>query len=107
MDTAQIREIITQYLQTAHTAAYWFEDASARAVMELIYRQDIWDGDFRARYPAVRDKQIPAMDAAEIRTVLTWIACMERTHEGTFDESIRSGRLEALLRRWLALLPRA
>lgn len=101
-----IREIITQYLQTAHTAADWFEDASARAVMELIYRPDIWDGDFREHYPAIRGKQIPAMNAAEIRTCLTWLACTERTFEGTFDESIRSGRLGALLRQWLALLPR-
>ena len=98
----EFRHIAEQYLSQEHTEP-WTDDESASQLVSCIYHSGLWDKGFRDRFPALAKKKISTIDEDDIRAYLTMVVCTDRTQEGCIDSHIRSGKLSALLRRWLEI----
>lgn len=81
----------------------WALDEGYDALFNYVYREDVWDGDFREKIAEVREKDVSTLSYDEIRTYLTFIFCMERTNDGCVEGHIRNGILPALMKRYLEL----
>lgn len=96
----ELRRAAEEFLDHRHTAP-WTDDESARQLVSCIYHSGLWDKGFRDRFPDLRRKKISEMSGADIRAYLTMIVCTDRTQEGCIDRHIQSGKIDALLHRWL------
>ena len=83
--------------------ADWASDEGYDALFNYVYREDVWDGDFREKIDDVRKKDVSTLSYEEIRTYLTFIFCIERTCDGCVEGHIRNGILPALMKRYLEL----
>ena len=80
---------------------HWHEDETAVQLFRYLMQGSLYGEDYHPHIKEIRKKKPKDLTLPETEIYLTALAKGDRLNEGLFDQSIQSGLLETLLRKWL------
>ncbi len=79
----------------------WHDDETAVQLFRYLLQGSLYRQNYHPHIKAIRKKKTKDLTLAETEIYLTALAKGDRLNEGLFDQSIQSGLLETLLKKWL------
>ena len=92
---------LTQAFLNATRTEHWHEDETAVELFRYLMHGSLYHEDYHPHIKAILKKKPKDLTLAETEIYLTALAKGDRLNEGLFDQSIQTGLLETLLRKWL------
>ena len=92
--------LVQAYLNGKRTE-HWHEDETAVQLFRYLMQGSLYQENYHPHIKAIRRKKPKDLTLAETEIYLTALAKGDRLNEGLFDQSVQSGLLETLLKKWL------
>ena len=92
---------LAQAFLSATRTGNWYEDETAVQLFRYLIQGSLYREDYHPHIKEIRKKKPKDLTLPETEIYLTALAKGDRLNEGLFAQSIQSGLLETLLKKWL------